>query len=228
MVTSPGPASAIRRPTIFGSRKDLMEKAGIKDSGDLGRVARRGPKMQVAESSAPAVHSPRTARRRSSSPPSFMAPAGELFTPITFRSRSTAMYGECARVLQVHARLSPPGATGYSLAEMVTGFVSGACATGYYAGRVLANVNREPGHRRQDHLRAVSVPFCRAWPRRRYNDFPSVFIPKERRIWTPPSSSPAFLFEPEGYIDQLLAAPGHVLPSRPLPRTPPTPPTRSS
>jgi len=44
------------------------------------------------------------------------------------------------------------------------------------------------------------------------NDFPSVFIPKGTKNLDSAKKFAAFLFEPEGYIKQLLAAPGHVLP----------------
>ena len=44
------------------------------------------------------------------------------------------------------------------------------------------------------------------------NDFPSVFIPKGTKNLDGAKQFAAFLFEPEGYIKQLLAAPGHVLP----------------
>jgi multiple sugar transport system substrate-binding protein len=45
-----------------------------------------------------------------------------------------------------------------------------------------------------------------------FNDFPSVFIPKaaQNMEWT--KRFAAFLFDAEGYIKQLHAAPGHVLP----------------
>ena len=45
-----------------------------------------------------------------------------------------------------------------------------------------------------------------------FNDFPSVFIPKAAKDMAATKKFAAFLFEPEGYIQQLHAAPGHVLP----------------
>jgi multiple sugar transport system substrate-binding protein len=45
-----------------------------------------------------------------------------------------------------------------------------------------------------------------------FNDFPSVFIPAQSRHKELARRLAAFLYEPEGYIRQLHAAPGHVLP----------------
>jgi multiple sugar transport system substrate-binding protein len=90
--------------------------------------------------------------------------------------------------------------------------VSGACATGYYAGRVLANVNKQnPGI--ADKITCVQYPtISSSVAKTTLNDFPSVFIPKGTKNLDAAKQFAAFLFEPEGYIKQLLAAPGHVLP----------------
>lgn len=108
--------------------------------------------------------------------------------------------------------LSPPGATGYSWGESLTAFVSGATATGIYTGRVLQNVNTQnPG--------IADAITCALYPRLStavapwtFNDFPSVFIPKAAPDMAETKAFAAHLFEAEGYIKQLLAAPGHVLP----------------
>lgn len=106
----------------------------------------------------------------------------------------------------------PPGATNYSWGESLTAFVSGATATGIYAGRVLANVNA------QNPTIAGDVT-CTTYPRISadvapwtFNDFPSVFIPAQSKSKEAAKAFAAFLFQPEGYIRQLHAAPGHVLP----------------
>ncbi|WP_422372418.1 ABC transporter substrate-binding protein [Hoeflea sp.] len=108
--------------------------------------------------------------------------------------------------------LCPPGATNYSWGESLTAFVSGATATGIYAGRVLANVNAQnPGI--ADTVTCVTYPTISAdvapWT---FNDFPSVFIPAQSKNKDAAKMFAAFLFNPEGYIKQLHAAPGHVLP----------------
>jgi len=106
----------------------------------------------------------------------------------------------------------PPGATNYSWGESLTAFVSGACATGIYTGRVLINVaNQNPGI--ADSITCDTYPTKSAdiapWT---FNDFPSVFIPKAAPNMEATKQFAAFLFDPEGYIQQLHAAPGHVLP----------------
>lgn len=108
--------------------------------------------------------------------------------------------------------LCPPGATNYSWGESLTAFVSGATATGIYAGRVLANVNAQnPGI--ADSVTCVTYPRISTdvapWT---FNDFPSVFIPAQSKHKDAAKMFAAFLFNPGGYIKQLHAAPGHVLP----------------
>lgn len=106
----------------------------------------------------------------------------------------------------------PAGASSYSWGESLTAFVSGATATGIYAGRVLANVNgQNPAI--ADHITCATYPTISAdvqpWT---FNDFPSVFIPAQSKNKEAAKRFAAFLFDPPGYIQQLLAAPGHVLP----------------
>jgi len=106
----------------------------------------------------------------------------------------------------------PPGATNYSWGESLTAFVSGATATGIYAGRVLANVNAQnpdiAGFVTCTTYPTISKDVA-SWT---FNDFPSVFIPKEINNMAETKAFAAYLFQPAGYIPQLLAAPGHVLP----------------
>jgi multiple sugar transport system substrate-binding protein len=108
--------------------------------------------------------------------------------------------------------LCPPGATNYSWGESLTAFVSGATATGIYAGRVLNNVNEQ-------NPAIADFVTCRTYPTKSadipswtFNDFPSVWIPKGAPNLEGAKKFAAFLFEPPGYIQQLHAAPGHVLP----------------
>lgn len=108
--------------------------------------------------------------------------------------------------------LCPPGATSYSWGESLTAFVSGSTATGIYAGRVLANVvAQNPGI--ADSVTCAEYPTISAdvkpWT---FNDFPSVFIPAQSKNKDAAKLFAAALFDPPGYIQQLLAAPGHVLP----------------
>ncbi len=108
--------------------------------------------------------------------------------------------------------LCPPGATNYSWGEAITAFVSGATATGIYTGRVLGNVNAQ-NPPIADSVTCVRYPTKSSdiapWT---FNDFPSVFIPAQSQNKDLAKKFAASLFDPEGYIQQLHAAPGHVLP----------------
>jgi multiple sugar transport system substrate-binding protein len=137
---------------------------------------------------------------------------GQVFTPdlqVAIDNEGTRNALEFYREMKDYC---PPGATNYSWGESLTAFVSGATATGIYTGRVLANVrDQNPGI-------ADSIT-CRTYPRIStdvapwtFNDFPSVFIPAQSKNKDAAKAFAAFLFQPEGYIKQLHAAPGHVLP----------------
>ncbi len=137
---------------------------------------------------------------------------GQVFTP----DLEIALDSEATRnALEFYGsmkELCPPGATNYSWGESLTAFVSGATATGIYTGRVLQNVND------QNPPIADSIT-CALYPRISrevqpwtFNDFPSVFIPKAAKNMEETKMFAAFLYDPEGYIAQLHAAPGHVLP----------------
>lgn len=108
--------------------------------------------------------------------------------------------------------LCPPGATNYSWGEAITAFVSGATATGIYTGRVLGNVSAQ-NPSIADSVTCVIYPTKSAdvepWT---FNDFPSVFIPAQSKNIEVTKKFAASLFNPDGYIQQLHAAPGHVLP----------------
>lgn len=108
--------------------------------------------------------------------------------------------------------LSPAGATSYSWGESLTAFVSGATATGIYSGRVLINVSKQ-NPRIADHITCVPYPTISAdvapWT---FNDFPSVFIPVAAEDVEMTQKFAAWLYRPDGYIRQIHAAPGHVLP----------------
>ncbi|WP_174803148.1 ABC transporter substrate-binding protein [Martelella limonii] len=106
----------------------------------------------------------------------------------------------------------PPGASNYSWGESLTAFVSGASATGIYAGRVLANVTAQ-NPAIADYVTCAVYPTIspdvNPWT---FNDFPSVFIPAGASNMDMTKKFAAFLFQPAGYIPQLHAAPGHILP----------------
>lgn len=137
---------------------------------------------------------------------------GQVFSPdlqVAIDSQETRDALEFYRAMR---QFCPPGATNYSWGDSLTAFVSGACATGIYTGRVLTNVaTQNPSI--ADHITCDVYPTKSAdidpWT---FNDFPSVFIPKQAKEMEATKQLAAFLFDPEGYIQQLHAAPGHVLP----------------
>lgn len=197
----------------FWVRKDLMAKAGIDQiprTWDEMRAALKkmqgggiyGAPLPFARNSATAfvvttlIH----------------GAGGQMFTPdlqVAIASPETEHALEFYKSLKEYC---PPGATNYSWGEMITGFVSGATATGYYAGRVLVNVNNQ-NPAIADKITCTLYPtISKDVPQGSVNDFPSVFIPKGTKNLDMAKKFAASLFEPEGYIKQLLAAPGHVLP----------------
>lgn len=106
----------------------------------------------------------------------------------------------------------PAGATNFSWGESLGAFVSGATATGIYGGRVLANVAAQ-NPKIAGAISCTTYPTISAsvapWT---FNDFPCLLIPKGAPHLAEAKRFAASLYQPEGYIRQLLAAPGHVLP----------------
>ena len=122
---------------------------------------------------------------------------------------------EAEHALEFYASMRefcPAGATGYSWGEALSAFVSGATATGLYAGRVLINVTRQ-NPRIADKVTCASYPTIstdvKPWT---FNDYPSVFIPADAPDLELTKAFAAWLYRPDGYIRQLHATPGHVLP----------------
>lgn len=108
--------------------------------------------------------------------------------------------------------LCPAGATSYSWGESLSAFVSGATATGIYSGRVLINVNKQ-NPRIAGHITCETYPTIeRNVPPWTFNDFPSVFIPAGASDLELTRKFAAWLYRPAGYIRQVHATPGHVLP----------------
>lgn len=106
----------------------------------------------------------------------------------------------------------PVGATSYSWGESLTAFVSGGTATGLYSGRVLINATRQ-NPRIADHITCTTYPRISTdvepWT---YNDYPCVFIPADAPEKELTRKFAAWLFKTDGYIRQVNATPGHVLP----------------
>lgn len=137
---------------------------------------------------------------------------GSVFTPdleVAIDSQATRDALEWYKSMR---ELCPPGATNYSWGEAITAFVSGATATGIYTGRVLGNVAAQ-NPPIADHITCTRYPTISAdvkpWT---FNAFPSVFIPAQSKNVEAAKKFALHLFEPEGMIRQLHAAPGHLLP----------------
>ena len=137
---------------------------------------------------------------------------GQVFTPdlqVAIDSEQTRMALEFYASMK---ELCPPGATSYSWGESLTAFTSGATATGIYAGRVLANVTAQ-NPAIADFVTCATYPtISAAVPPWTFNDFPSIFLPKGVDNLAATKTFAQFLLKPPGYVDQLLAAPGHILP----------------
>ena len=137
---------------------------------------------------------------------------GAVFTPDLQVSLDQQATYDALEFYRSMRELCPPGATGYSWGEMLTAFVSGATATGIYAGRVLANVAAQ-NPQIADSITCTLYPRISldvpAWT---YNDFPAVCMPSAAPNKAEAKLLAASLFDPPGYIAQLHAAPGHVLP----------------
>ena len=194
-------------------RTDLMKKAGIADAPktwDELRAAAR--KMQGGG----IYGAPLPYARNSMTTLIFICfihlAGGQVFTPdlqVAIDSPETLNALEFYKSMR---ELCPPGATGYSWGESLTAFVSGATATGIYTGRVLANVTAQ-NPSIKDSITCTTYPsISTSVPSWTFNDFPSIFIPKAAKDMAATKKFAAHIYAPEGYIKQLHAAPGHVLP----------------
>jgi multiple sugar transport system substrate-binding protein len=194
-------------------RKDLMAKAGIdKAPGSWDELRAAAKKMQGGGIYGAPLPYGRNSMTSLIIIGIIHGAGGQIFSPdlqVAIDSDATAQALDFYKSMK---ELCPPGATNYSWGESLTAFVSGATATGIYAGRVLANVNvQNPGI--ADQVTCTTYPCISAdVPAWTFNDFPSVFIPKGVAHLDASKKFAQYLFEPEGYIKQLHAAPGHILP----------------
>ncbi|WP_439596902.1 ABC transporter substrate-binding protein [Falsiroseomonas sp.] len=137
---------------------------------------------------------------------------GQIFTPDLQVAVDSDAFRNALEFYKSMREFCPPGATNYSWGESLTGFVAGATATGIYTGRVLANVAAQ-NPRIADSITCAEYPtISTSVPHWTFNDFPSVMIPKVAPNMALAKRFAAHLFRADGYIRQLHAAPGHVLP----------------
>jgi multiple sugar transport system substrate-binding protein len=137
---------------------------------------------------------------------------GSIFTPDLQVNVDNDAFRNALEFYKSMREFCPPGATSYSWGDSLTAFVSGATATGIYTGRVLANVAAQ-NPRIADSISCHRYPtVSEAVPHWTFNDFPSVMIPRQAANMAVAKRFAAHLFRADGYIRQLHAAPGHVLP----------------
>ncbi|MBN7786539.1 carbohydrate ABC transporter substrate-binding protein [Ponticoccus gilvus] len=194
-------------------RTDLMEKAGIdKNPRTWDELLSACEKMQGGG----IYGAPLPYGRNSMTSLVFIGvihqAGGMIFSPDLQVAIDSPETRDALEFYKAMRQFCPPGATNYSWGDSLTAFVSGACATGIYTGRVLTNVvSQNPSI--ADHITCDVYPTISEevapWT---FNDFPSVFIPKQAKDMEATKQFAAFLYDPEGYIQQLHAAPGHVLP----------------
>jgi multiple sugar transport system substrate-binding protein len=194
-------------------RTDLMQQAGIAEAprtwDQLRDACRR---MQRA----PIFGAPLPYARNSMTSLIFICfvhgAGGQIFSPDLQVAVDNDAFRNALEFYKSMREFCPPGATGYSWGESLTAFVSGATATGIYTGRVLANVVAQ-NPRIADHISCARYPTISPqvahWT---FNDFPSVMIPRVAPNMPLAKRFAAHLFRADGYIRQLHAAPGHVLP----------------
>ena len=194
-------------------RKDLMQEAGISAAprtwDQLRDAARKMQKGAVFGAPLPYA-------RNSMTSLIFICfvhgAGGQIFTPDLQVAVESDQFRNALEFYKSMRELCPPGATSYSWGESLTAFVSGAAATGIYTGRVLANVAAQ-NPRIADAITCAPYPTSAAnVPHWTFNDFPSVMIPKAAKDMDASKKFAAHLFRADGYIRQLHAAPGHVLP----------------
>ena len=194
-------------------RKDLMQQAGISKVPETWDELREACRKQQT---AGIFGAPLPYARNSMTSLVFICfihgAGGAVFSPDLKPTLTSDAVVNALEFYKAMRELCPPGATGYSWGESLTAFVSGATATGLYAGRVLANVNAQ-NPKIADQVTCASYPTIsksvQAWT---FNDFPSVMIPRQFKDQEAAAAFAAHLFAEDGYVRQLHAAPGHVLP----------------
>ncbi len=198
---------------VIWLRTDLMEKAGIdKNPRTWDELLDACQKMQGGGIYGAALPYGRNSMTSLIFIGVIHQAGGQVFAPDLSVAIDSPETRDALEFYRAMREFCPPGATNYTWGDSLTAFVAGACATGIYTGRVLTNVaEQNPGI--ADHITCDLYPTksvdIEPWT---FNDFPSVMIPAQAPNMEATKQFAAFLFDPEGYIQQLHAAPGHVLP----------------
>jgi multiple sugar transport system substrate-binding protein len=193
-------------------RTDLMREAGLTTPRTWDQLRAACQRLQRA----PVFGAPLPYARNSMTSLIFISfvhgAGGSIFTPDLQVNVDNDAFRNALEFYKSMREFCPPGATNYSWGDSLTAFVSGATATGIYTGRVLANVTQQ-NPRIADFVTCQPYPtISTSVPHWTFNDFPSVMIPKGAPNLDITKRFAAHLFRADGYIRQLHAAPGHVLP----------------
>ena len=196
-------------------RKDLMEKAGIdKIPATWDELRAACQKMQGGGIYGVPLPFGRNSAMTSLIIIGFIHGAGgQICSPDLEVALDSDATLQRAGVLQVDARVLPRRAPRASRwGEMPDRFRQRRDGDRHYAGRVLVNVNNQ----NPDIADKIT---CQLYPTISNDIAEDVATTsrasssrRRRRTRRWPKKFAAFLFEPDGYIKQLLAAPGHVLP----------------
>lgn len=194
-------------------RRDLMAKAGIaappRSWDELREACRRMQKPGLYGAPLPYGSNSMTSLVFIS----FIHRAGgQVFTPDLELALDAAPTYAALEFYRSMREFCPPSASSFGWADSLNAFVSGATATGIYGGRVLISAARQNPKLARS-LVCVSYPAqAAATPTWTFNDFPCLFIPKGASDLPATRALAASLYDTPGYVRQMLAAPGHVLP----------------
>jgi multiple sugar transport system substrate-binding protein len=128
---------------------------------------------------------------------------------VGFNSPATVAALEFLRTIFPYA---PPGATNYSWGEVLNSFVTGRAAMAPYTGRPIAIVAAQ-NPKLLDSISVTAYPWRASGHAAFDVPFNSLFIPKGAPHVAAAKELAIALFEKENYLEFLLTAPGHNLPS---------------
>lgn len=128
---------------------------------------------------------------------------------VGFNSPSTVAALEFLAAIFPYA---PPGATNYSWGEVLNSFVTGRAAMAPYTGRPIAIVAAQ-NPKLLDKISVTAYPWRASGHPAFDVPFNSLFIPKGAPHVAAAKELAVALFEKKNYIEFLLTAPGHNLPS---------------